>query len=630
MTSQNEMEKVPDIRGFQPKQKVVIQHQQEDSLKGEVEKYDQSSRNLIVRLEKYDALKREFHKEDQENYHISYDYEVEEIIWNRKNGVLEDLKSSNVLIPNLMRKINEPTELKQNQLIEIDSYINTELDENQKEAVQKAISLCPDSEILLIQGPPGTGKTTTITEILQQILKRHKHYKILVASQSNQAVDNVLEKICESEHKIMCIGNDTSKMSKIVQNYTETKVLNTLIKQTRDRIKSNAITHQDEATMHKLQALQNEFDEKLQFISNDMLEKDKLRDNETANLFLKHHRLIFGTLLGISSWRNFRDIAFDFAIVDEAGRATLSELLVPCIKARRIVLVGDHKQLAPVIDDEISQHLENYNKNEVLESLFERLFKRFEAKQESQYLKHFYHRLVYNYRATQSICNLYSIPFYNGELRTKAQINKERKHNITHFTSSAVWIDTGKLSDRFDTQQGTGKINKKHVEIIQKYLQIILQSMKDTKTIYSIGIITPYKAQKEYLEQNLKIRREFDRFYTEKTHQDDDEKKRIDIGTIDSFQGSDRDIIIYDCVRSTKNSKKGKGGQKIDFIADEKRLNVSLSRSKKLLLIIGDKEYLYRAKVSTNENPFKKIIKFINDHANEYQIIELQDKNHKG
>lgn len=106
----------------------------------------------------------------------------------------------------------------------------------------------------------------------------------------------------------------------------------------------------------------------------------------------------------------------------------------------------------------------------------------------------------------------------------------------------------------------------------------------------------------------------------------------LDIGTVDSFQGSDRDIIIYDCVRSSKgkNSKQSqrqrKGG-KIDFIADEKRLNVSLSRAKKLLLIVGDMEFLYQASVTEGENPFVKIIEYMQEHKQSYEIInEVKSK----
>ncbi|TXJ57687.1 hypothetical protein EPJ67_03275 [Brachyspira aalborgi] len=143
-------------------------------------------------------------------YQISYDFQVEEILWNKKNKALEELKNGNAQIPNIMRKINEPKELQPNTLIEIEKFFDEMLDENQKEAVIKTMSLDNGSKILLIQGPPGTGKTTTITEMLLQLLDRHRHWKILVASQSNQAVDNVLEKVCQKEEKILRIGNRSS------------------------------------------------------------------------------------------------------------------------------------------------------------------------------------------------------------------------------------------------------------------------------------------------------------------------------------------------------------------------------------------------------------------------------------
>ena len=129
------------------------------------------------------------------------------------------------------------------------------------------------------------------------------------------------------------------------------------------------------------------------------------------------------------------------------------------------------------------------------------------------------------------------------------------------------------------------------------------------KNNLSIGIITPYKDQKHYLDNSLK---DIIRAYK-------DEKLEIDIGTVDSFQGSDRDIIIYDCVRSGDGKK-----SKIDFIADEKRLNVSLSRSKKLLLIVGDIEFLYKSSTNKDINPFKEIIEYMD--KNNYEIRTLGDR----
>lgn len=619
------------VRDFQITDKVIIQSAEPDlsiELKGKVSSLNPAKKEIIIQFDKYKTSDES--KLKNAILTITYDYQIEEILWDKKDKALSDLKEAKTKIPNLLRKINEPKELKENVRVEIPSFFDENLDENQQETVIKALSLDNDSEILLIQGPPGTGKTTTITEMICQIQKRHRHAKILVASQSNQAVDNVLEKISINEDKILRIGNDESKMSDIAKQFIPNKVLDKLIKDNRARVKANPISDENPSIESKLQELQGDFDKALQTITAKMAEQEKSKESELATLFLKNIRVIFGTLLGISSWKDFRDIVFDFAIVDEAGRATLSELCVPCIKARHIVLVGDHKQLAPVIDDEIASNLNsNFPKKEVATSFFERYFERLsEVKAEVPYLKNFRHRLIYNYRAEHKICQLYNQPFYEGELREAEAIKGKREHNLSAlFKSSAVWIDTGKRDDREDTQAGTGKINHCNASIISSTLKILLGKIKEQNLAHSIGIITPYRAQTNLLKDKLKgIKAEFKEFYADKAKDDKDLRNGFDIGTVDSFQGSDRDIIIYDCVRSSKakNSKEDRekrSGGKIDFIADEKRLNVSLSRAKKLLIIVGDMEFLYRASVSEGINPFYKIIDFIHEHKESYHII---------
>ncbi|EMO7879704.1 AAA family ATPase [Campylobacter upsaliensis] len=620
---------------------------QDESFKGVVKRYDASLKQLIIKLNnKYDALFDETKEKELKikEWAISYDYQVREILWSKQNKALEELKKNNTQIPNLLRKINEPTELKENEQREIESYFNENLDENQQEAVRKALSLERECEILLIQGPPGTGKTTTITEIIKQYQKFHKHYKILITSQSNQAVDNVLEKICVSEanpngeDKIFRIGNDERKMSEIAKQYTPDKVLDKILKENRERIKHNTITDSNPMIESRLQELQQGFLKTLETLSSKMANADTTktkgkRDNETFRLFTKDIRLFFGTLLGISSWKSFRDVVFDVAIVDEAGRATLSELLVPCIKAKRIILVGDHKQLAPVVDDDVVEKLNTdskkgsdefkADKKDVTTSLFERLFERIESKSKDYaYLENFKHTLTYNYRAHKSICDLYSKAFYQGALKTKREISNIKAHKLQAFTTNAVWLDTGKRSDKQDSQKGTGKINRCNATIIANTLSVL--KILESQNIKDIGIITPYKDQSDLLKRQLKsIKDEYAK-----------ENISIDIGTVDSFQGSDRDMIIYDCVRSSKanntqQTQEKRQGSKIDFIADEKRLNVSLSRAKKILLIVGDKEYLRTASVSEGENPFSAIIKEFDD-TEKYQVIELKDSKNRG
>lgn len=669
---------------FKQKEEVIIQEKcnmdslkQEDSFKGEVVSYEAGTHKITIKLkETYDTLFSEGKEKElkKKEWAISYDYQVREILWSKRNTALEELKKGNTQIPNLLRKINEPKELRENAQVELDSYFNENLDENQQEAVRKALSLESDCEILLIQGPPGTGKTTTITEILKQYQKRHRHHKILITSQSNQAVDNVLEKICISknnpngEDKIFRIGNDKSKMSDIAKQYTPKKVLDKILKENKERIKrklesktataevslqknrgfqsgdeeslldindradtaeSTILTKETTQIESKLQALQKGFLEKLPTLSSQLANRaDKntqrgKRDLEIFTLFTKDIRLFFGTLLGISSWKDFRDVVFDVAIVDEAGRATLSELLVPCIKAKRMILVGDHKQLAPVVDNDVIAKLNvdsekgrafNANKKDVTTSLFERLFERIERdRDECEYLYNFRHTLTYNYRAHKSICDLYSKAFYKRALTTKPEISALKEHNIKAFRANAVWLDTGKRSDKIDKQQGTGKVNGCNAAIIYHTLKTLKEKEKilENEAITDIGIITPYKVQAENLKAKLQgILKEYK-----------DSNINIDIGTVDSFQGSDRDIIIYDCVRSsamknTKQTQQKRQGSKIDFIADEKRLNVSLSRAKKLLLIVGDREYLRTASVGEGENPFSAIIEEFDDRQN--------------
>lgn len=627
-------------RDFKPKYDVIIQYEidkEKQEIKGMVTKNNTAEKKLTIKIDSKDTHKlRNFfsYKKDIE-YLISYDYQREEIIWNKKDGALKALKDSNVEIPNLLRKINEPKELKENVLVDIQSYFNEELDSNQKEAVRKALSLDTDSEILLIQGPPGTGKTTTITEMILQILHRHKHYRILVASQSNQAVDNVLEKIANEKfinQKILRIGKDNKKISKIGQEFIETKVLDKIIKENIDRISKNPILDSklmqnfSEDIKDKLQNLQYEFKTSLQAISSKISQNTDTEQAHTASLFLKNIRLIFGTLLGISSWKDFREVVFDIAIIDEAGRATLSELLVPTIKARRIILVGDHKQLSPVVDDEIIENLPEFaqnkdskhNKKDVTTSLFERLYIRMEkAAKDKEYIHHFYHKLTYNYRAEPRICDIYSNAFYDSELISSKLVKTQREHKLSCFKSSAVWLNTANLPNKNDTQQDTGKINYCNAGVILKTLKT-LKNLLESSNIKDIGIITPYANQMKLLNEKLK------------SFIKDCKNVKIDIGTVDSFQGSDRDLIIYDCVRSDKSkndkiTQKKRQGSKINFIADEKRLNVSLSRAKRLLIIVGDMEFLESASVSEGKNPFKDIIEFMKN-SKDYQIINLDSK----
>ena len=519
---------------------------------------------------------------------ISFDYEVSSLVLSKQEYSLRDLRQNKTIMENLLLKITNPQALAPKRMIpKLSKYNNSELDENQKEAVNKALSL-DIGEYLVIQGPPGTGKTTVITEIIEQILSQNKLAKILVTSQSNQAVDNVLGKICDKEDKIVRFGKNVSKFSDIAKKYHEELVFDSYIQKVKERIDNSTTNY---------------------FVENECLDNLHKKwkrqilqgDKELQELLFKKIRIIFGTLVGISSWQDFRNIEFDYIIVDEAGRATLPELMIPLRRGKRFILVGDHKQLPPIIDNEVLTQMQEikYEKKDLETTLFEELFNKIKH----QDFKHF---LKYNYRSDESIAQIYSKTFYDGEIETKEFLKRE--HGLD-FSKKVYFYSTSKLSKRFEKQSGTGKINDKNRDVIVNILKEIQKQAKEKNIKKSVGVITPYLAQRNNIRQNVGyISSEFDML-------------NINIDSVDAFQGSDRDIIIYDIVRSPENSKGN-----IEFVADEKRLNVALSRTKELLFMIGDANFIYDAPIKNKDNPFKMIIKMLNQNKERYEIKGLTNE----
>lgn len=571
---------------------IIISDDKGNEYEANIKSYNNNNTELEVELN--DELYKNFVKGDE--YKLCYDYTVREMIYNKQQQAFDDIKNGVSHIDGLLKKIINPKKeiVNYTDLEGINNFFNENLDDNQKEAVKKALNLQKDAEILLIQGPPGTGKTTVITEIVKQCLKKDRKAKILVASQSNQAVDNVLEKVCD-EHKVLRIGRDIKKMSAIAKKYSEKEVLNTIIQKNMKVLDDSK----------PLDVYQNSYYNILSNINNtDKVDKN-LKSDKVVKYFIAPIQVKFATLIGISSWINFRGIVFDVVIIDEAGRALLSELSVPIRKAKQIILVGDQKQLAPVMDDEVIEDVdknadkENYKEDLLDYSFFGDFYDRLANNPNA------HHFLEYNYRAHSVICRLYSDAFYDGALKSNKEYDYLKNHGLSIYKSPVVLIDTSKNEKRFDRQAGTGKINIFNAEIIKEELNKIIEDIhKNNLQNKTIGIITPYAAQKDYLTRHLKD-------IIEKAKE---QNVRIDIGTVDSFQGSDRDYIIYDSVRS------GKGLGNIKFISDEKRLNVSLSRAKELLIIIADSKFLSAAGKGNSKWP--ELLEIIKNNSDIYATIK--------
>jgi superfamily I DNA and/or RNA helicase len=312
---------------------------------------------------------------------------------------------------------------------------------------------------------------------------------------------------------------------------------------------------------------------------------------EFSGVYINRCKVVGATCIGIAAKGDIRNIEFDWVIIDEAGRATHPELLVPMVRGKKIILVGDHKQLPPILDKDLDGKVleEIQVKREELEtSLF---YEMISSQHNSSY------SLRKQYRMDPAIGNMISKCFYDNKLEHGENVLKY--DNLQHWCNSPVlWLSTSKSSKRFEKRVGYSYNNTYEVDIIIKILNKLNTSLVNFKGSKSVGIIAGYMAQKHLFSQRIN-----------KNIIDNIPHCNISINTVDAFQGKEMDYIIYSVVRSNKEKK-------IGFLRDARRLNVALSRAKEFLIIVGDHEMAKFAKVGVGNNPFFDVIDYIeNDNS---------------
>lgn len=506
-------------------------------------------------------------------------------------------------------------------------YFNTTLDASQRKAVEKALN---SDSLAIIQGPPGTGKTNVIIEIIRQILLLNSQYpdfpekKILLVSQSHPAVDKMLDDLIkQSERKpnLIRVGRDEKLNNEIREDYGLNYVKENWIGKVRKNCETLA-----ESYFKELDISSQEFDEyyeeyEKQYIANaekesintELLNSFQAKTNtpsknrirkilevqkqwteqiqrcDEAELYvIKNTTIIAGTCTGFISNKIIRDVEFDYVIVDEAAKATYPELAVSFSKAEKIILVGDHKQLPPVLDEDIiKSNKETIRPDDFKEGLFEKLYNNFPEENKQ--------RLITQYRMHPVIGTLISKVFYENEIQNGVKA-EGRNTGISGYEETAIeWISTSNLSakKRFESKVGSqpNYTFKNNAE-----LNIIKNKLKEldgnaTRTI-KVGVITAYRAQKFALKEMI--------------NQNNFVNLQIDVDTVDAFQGGQKEIIIYSTVRSSDSA------MSIGFLKSEARLNVSLSRAQSLLIIVGDLVFLNNPRIK--DNKFPEIIEYIQEN----------------
>lgn len=426
------------------------------------------------------------------------------------------------------------------------------LNESQNEALRSIVAA---TDIAAVHGPPGTGKTTTLVETISELLKEEK--QILVCAPSNAATDHLAGSLRDKGLRVVRIGN----LAKVEQDNSELTI-DALLNRERDfkqikELKKRAVELRKMGGKYKRSFGREEAEQRkliMQEAKNLNKEAREL-ENYLVEKVLDNAQVIACTLIGSAS-NYLEDRKFSTVVIDEAGQGIEPAVWVPILKAEKVVLAGDPFQLPPTVKSR------NAEKMGLTITLLEKVIKRHTRVD----------LLRTQYRMNEQIMAFSNRKFYDNKLEAADAV---RNWTIEGSEQVVEFIDTAGCG--FEEKPGESNeslCNPGEIDIIKKHLELLPGGN------YSIGIISPYRAQVELLEEA---------FGTGKNKSIEDEselhtakkKDNITVNTVDSFQGQERDIIYISLVRSNETGE-------IGFLRDYRRMNVAMTRARKKLVIVGD------------------------------------------
>ena len=443
------------------------------------------------------------------------------------------------------------------------------LNKTQEEAVNRVLWA---KDVAVVHGPPGTGKTTTLVEAIYETLRREP--QVLVCAQSNMAVDWISEKLVDRGVPVLRIGNPTRVNDKMLsftyerrfESHPDYELLWAIRKAIRQlRSSPSCRRGRGEAYHQKLERLKDRANE--------------LEIRINAQLF-GEARVIACTLVG-SANRLLEGQKFGTVFIDEAAQALEAACWIPIRRCSRVVLAGDHCQLPPTVKSIAAL------KAGLGKTLMERIV---ENKPEVVTL------LCMQYRMNEEIMRFSSDWFYGNRVESAPEV---KYRSILDLDVPMEWIDTsqsplptspegggewnvegGKWKEECGSSGGgVSLLNKMEAELTLLALQAYIERIGKTRFLnerLDVGVISPYRAQVQYLRSQVKKKEYFKPF-----------RQLITVNTVDGFQGQERDIIVISLVRSNDEGQ-------IGFLRDLRRMNVAITRARMKLIILGDTQTMTR------------------------------------
>ncbi len=523
----------------------------------------------------------------------------------------------------LVKALSSPLIAAKNSYDELPISSLTSLDESKERAVSEILRVLP---IYFLQGPPGVGKTFLVTELIKLCFQRHPSSRIIVSAQGHDAVNNLMgriisefESVDESMRPLMVRSKsdrDTNADERIqIRSQAKTIVDNL--------INSKLFIGAPDALKEKVHALEEKFNNKNMGSS--------IPDKALESLIFRSANIVFSTA-------NSRDMSelvnsssfFDWSIVEEAGRATGSELLAPMMLSHRRLLIGDPNQLPSFGEDRVQRLLESpLNLQNALESaqkllsnsfndvntdvlldmlndqassdtfvnvvsrmltLFSSLYQETFAKRGSLPVAG---RLEEQHRMHPDIADMVSKIFYDSSIGTAKKCYDRESLPSTFFfkmrsglfKAPIVIVDLPYMNEhkmQWAGERAPAHHNPYEVNAVIEILKN-LRASKSAKKPPSIAILSPYNEQVFRLRQDI-----YGRMSNELSHLKYFENCNECVHTIDSFQGKESDIVIVSLVRNnTRSWKRGLG-----ILGDPRRMNVLLSRAKSKIIVVTSLKFL--------------------------------------
>ncbi len=450
------------------------------------------------------------------------------------------------------------------------TFFDEGLNVYQKQAVAAALAA---KEVALVHGPPGTGKTTVLVEIIRQAAAQG--LRVLASAPSNVAVDNILEKLLFTDLKVVRMGHPARTLESLrhatlmaqVAEHQEQEAIRRL-----DRERERLMLERDRPagrgpgpTAEEAQALKREIKA--------LWKEARKMERSVERIILDRSQVVLATHGGLS--RPLFSGGFDLAVLDEASQATEPLSWVPITQARKVVLAGDPLQLPPTI----------YSREAAQAGLSRTLMERLRESLPEEFKT----LLRVQYRMHRTLMGFSSERFYEGKLEADDSVKEHVAAELpnvqkTDLTSGPlVYVDTAGTgfqevwNELLDSRENEGE-----ARLAVKVFETLVESGLG---LDQVAVISPYGAQVRMLKGLL--------------------PKGVEVGTVDGFQGREKEVVVLSLVRSNETGEVG-------FLSDTRRMNVAMTRARRLLVVVGDSATLGR-------HPFYAAFLDYVDHHGDWQ-----------